>query len=65
MRKKLAVLVAMALMLAMMLASAGTASALPGQGQGGSRTFLIEQAHFGIATAIVNNYGGGGCPACE
>jgi hypothetical protein len=55
----------MALMLAMMLASAGTASALPGQGQGGSRTFLIEQAHFGIATAIVNNYGGGGCPACE
>ncbi len=65
MRKKLAALVAMAAMVATMLAWAGTASALPGQGQGGSRTFLIEQAHFGIATAIANNYGGGGCPACE
>ncbi len=62
MRKKLAVLVAMAMMLAMMLASAGTASALPGQGEGASRTYLIPQAHFGIGIAITHSYSGcGGC----
>jgi hypothetical protein len=62
-RKKLAVLVAMAMMLAMMMASAGTASALPGgaNGQGAAHTFLIPQAQFGIANAIAHNFSGGGC----
>ena len=62
-RKKLAVLVAMAMMLAMMMASAGTASALPGgaNGQGAAHTFLIPQAQPGIANAIFHNFSGGGC----
>jgi hypothetical protein len=67
-RKKLTVLVAMALMLAMMLASSGVASATPGgaNGQGAEHTFLITQAQFGIANAIAHNFsGGGGCIPCE
>ena len=65
-RKKLAVLAAMALMLAMMLASSGVASATPGgeNGQGAAHTTLIPQAQFGIANAIAHNFSGG-CGACE
>ena len=61
-RKKLVVLVAMALMLAMMLASSGAASATPGgeHGRGAEHTFLIPQAQFGIAVAISHNFSGGG-----
>ncbi len=64
-RKKLTILVAMAMMLAMMMASAGTASALPGgeHGQGAAHTTLIPQAQFGIANAIAHNFSGG-CPQC-
>jgi hypothetical protein len=65
-RKKLTILVAMAMMLAMMLASSGTALALPGgeHGQGAAHTTLIPQAQFGIATAIVHNFSGGECGLC-
>ena len=53
MRKKLTVLVAMALMLAMMLASTGTASAVAlSNGQGGFKA--NDRAAFGIGTAVVN-----------
>ena len=60
-RKKLTVLVATAIMLAMMMASTGTASATPGgeHGQGAAHTFLIPQAQFGIANAIAHNFSGG------
>lgn len=52
-RKKLAVLVAMAMMLAMMVASTGTASAVAlSNGQGGFKA--NERAAFGIGTAVVN-----------
>jgi hypothetical protein len=63
-RKKLTVLVAMA----MMLASSGVAWATPGgeHGQGAAHTFLIPQAQPGIANAIAHNFSGGGCGAsCE
>ena len=49
-RKKLAVLVAMALMLAMMLASAGMASASPINGA----AHTPSQANFGIGVALFN-----------
>ena len=49
-RKKLAILVAMAMMLAMMLASAGMASAAPASGQGGAKA--NPNATFGIITAV-------------
>ncbi len=59
MRKKLAVLLAMALMLAMMLAFAGMASAAPGnRGQGAAHA--APQASFGITTAAAAS-GSGGC----
>jgi hypothetical protein len=62
-RKKLTVLVAMAMMLAMMVASTGVASATPGgeHGQGAAHTTLIPQAQTGIAIAISHNFSGGGC----
>ena len=62
--RKLTILVATALMLAMMMATAGTASALPGgaNGQGAAHTTLIPQAQFGIAMAISHNFGG--CDGC-
>ena len=60
MRKKLAVLVAMALMLAMMVASTGTASAVAlSNGQGGFKA--NERAAPGIATAVVNTQKHDGC----
>ena len=60
--RKLTILVATALMLAMMLASSGVASATPGgaNGQGAAHTYLIDQATFGIANAIAHNFSGGG-----
>jgi hypothetical protein len=66
-RKKLTILVATALMLAMMLASSGMASATPGgaNGQGAAHTFLIPQAQFGIAMAISHNFSGGCGASCE
>ena len=52
-RKKLAVLVAMAMMVAMMVASTGTASAVAlSNGQGGFKANAT--ASFGIGTAVVN-----------
>ena len=53
MRKKLALLMATALMLAMMLANAGMASAVAlSNGKGGEKA--NERAAFGIAMAIAN-----------
>jgi hypothetical protein len=52
-RKKLTVLVAMAMMVAMMLASTGTASAVAlSNGQGGFKA--NDRAAFGIFTAVIN-----------
>jgi hypothetical protein len=61
-RKKLTVVVAMALMLAMMLASAGTALAVPGgeHGQGAAHA-TNANAQFGLGVAITHNFSGGGC----
>ncbi len=62
-RRRLTVLVAMVVMLAMMLASSGVASAAPGnRGQGGAHA--NPNATFGIITAV--SHSGGGCDiACE
>jgi hypothetical protein len=52
-RKKLTVLVAMAMMVAMMLASTGTASAVAlANGKGGE--MANPNASFGIGTAVVS-----------
>ena len=60
-RKKLAVLLAAAMMLAM---SASPALAAPGKnGQGAAHA--NPNASFGIATAIANSSGGGCGGACE
>jgi hypothetical protein len=64
-RKKLAVLVAMALMLAMMVANAGMASALPGGEHGQGAAHANGNASFGIATAISHNFSGGCGGPCE
>jgi hypothetical protein len=58
-RKKLAVLVAMALMLAMMLANAGMAFAVPGGEHGQGAAHANSNADFGIGTAISHNFSGG------
>ncbi len=65
MRRRLSVMLAMAVMLAMMVASAGMASAAPGNnGKGAAKA--NPNAAFGIATAIEHSSGGGGCgSACE
>ena len=61
-RKKLAVLVAMALMLAMMVASSGTASAVAlSNGQGGFKA--NDRAAFGIFTAVINTQKNDECQA--
>ncbi len=53
MRRRLTVLLAMAVMLAMMVANAGMASAVAlANGKGGE--MANERAAFGIATAVVN-----------
>jgi hypothetical protein len=58
--RKLTVLVAMALMLAMMLASTGTASAVAlANGKGGE--MANPNASFGIGTAVVNTQKHGAC----
>jgi hypothetical protein len=64
-RKKVTILVATALMLAMMLASAGVASATPGgeHGRGAEHTFLIDQAQFGIANASPTTLAAAGAAA--
>ena len=52
-RRKIALLVAAALMLAMMVASSGTASAVAlSNGQGGFKA--NDRAAFGIFTAVIN-----------
>jgi hypothetical protein len=59
-RKKLTVLVAMAMMVAMMVVSTGTASAVAlSNGQGGFKA--NERAAFGIGTAVVNTQKHDGC----
>ena len=60
MRRRISVLVAMAVMLAMMLANAGMASAVAlANGKGGE--MANEMAAFGIATAVVNTQEHDGC----
>jgi hypothetical protein len=59
-RRKLTVLVVMSLMLAMMVANAGMASALPGGSNGQGASHANPNASFGIATAISHNFSGGG-----
>ncbi len=62
MRRRLSVLLAMAVMLATVLASAGPASAVAiANGKGGE--MANERAAFGIATAVINTqkHDGGGC----
>jgi hypothetical protein len=62
-RKKLTVLVAMALMLAMMMASAGTASAVAlSNGQGGFKA--NDRAAFGIFNAVANTTKNDDCTIC-
>ena len=62
--RKLTILVATALMLAMMLASTGTASAVAlSNGQGGFKA--NERAAFGIGTAVVNTQKHDCGGACE
>jgi hypothetical protein len=63
-RKKLTILVAMALMLAMMMANAGTASAVAlSNGQGGFKA--NERAAFGIFTAVINTQKNDECGGCN
>jgi hypothetical protein len=62
-RKKLAVLVAMAMVVAMMVASTGTASAVAiANGQGGFKA--NERAAPGIATAVANTTKHDECSIC-
>lgn len=63
MRRKLTALVAVAVMTAMMLASAGMASAAPGKNGKGAEN-ANPRASFGISTAIASSGGGGGCNIC-
>ncbi len=63
MRRRLSVLLAMAVMLAMMLSSAGMASAVAlSNGKGGE--MANERAAFGIATAVYNTQKHDGCVIC-
>ena len=65
-RRRLAVLVATAMMLAMMLANAGMAWALPGGSHGqGEAHATNPNAQFGLAMAISHNFSGGCGGPCE
>ncbi len=62
MRRKVSVLLAMAVMLVTVLASAGPASAVAiANGKGGE--MANERAAFGIATAVINTQKHDGCGA--
>ena len=64
MRRILSVLLAMAVMLATVLASAGPASAVAiANGKGGE--IANERAAFGIATAVVNTQKHDECSLCN
>ena len=64
MRRRLSVLLAMAVMLATVLASAGPASAVAiANGKGGE--IANERAAFGIATAVVNTQKHDECSLCN
>jgi hypothetical protein len=64
MRRRLSVLLAMAVMLATVLASAGPASAVAiANGKGGE--MANERAAFGIATAVVNTQKHDECSLCN
>jgi hypothetical protein len=64
MRRILSVLLAMAVMLATVLASAGPASAVAiANGKGGE--MANERAAFGIATAVVNTQKHDECSLCN
>jgi hypothetical protein len=62
MRRRLAVVVAMGMMVVLMLAMTVPASAAPGN-NGHGAAYAAPQASFGITTAIVNS--GNPCDICQ